>query len=71
MGIVSPYGAPRPITNVCSANGRQMLCRAILPLFSADCAVHHHGLYEMDCCDAARRAAFLNEVERYYGEEFL
>ena len=23
------------------------------------------------CCDAERRAAFLNEVERYYGEEFL
>ena len=43
MGIVSTYGAPRHITNVCGDNGRQMLCRAILPLFSADCAVHHHG----------------------------
>jgi putative NADPH-quinone reductase len=71
MGIVSTYGAPRHITNACGDNGRQMLCRAILPLFSADCAVHHHGLYEMDCCDVERRAAFLNEVERYYGEEFL
>jgi len=71
MGIVSTYGAPRHITNVCGDNGRQMLCRAILPLFSADCAVHHHGLYEMDVQTAERRAAFLNEVERYYGEEFL
>ena len=67
MGIVSTYGAPRHITNACGDMSVQHAAAAILPLFSADCAVHHHGLYEMDCCDAERRAAFLNEVERYYG----
>ena len=71
MGIVSTYGSPRHITNLCGDNGRQMLCRSVAALFAAECAVHHHGLYELDSCDAARRGAYLGEVERYYREEFL
>lgn len=70
MGIVSTYGSPRHITKACGDNGKNMLCRAVLPLFAADCAVHHHGLYEMDSCDDPTRAAFLAKVERYYRDEF-
>ena len=70
MGIVSTYGSPRHITNTCGDNGRRMLCRAVLPLFAADCAVHHHGLYDMDRCTDATRVAFLAEIERYYRDQF-
>mmetsp|Transcript_18140 Transcript_18140/g.55812 ORF Transcript_18140/g.55812 Transcript_18140/m.55812 type:complete len:255 (-) Transcript_18140:66-830(-) len=70
MGIVSTYGAPRAVANACGDNGRNMLTRAILPLFAADCGVHFHGLYEMDTTDDETRAAFLSAVERYYEDEF-
>jgi NAD(P)H dehydrogenase (quinone) len=70
MGIVSTYGSPRHIANTCGDNGRNMLCRAVLPLFAIDCTVHYHGLYEMDSNQDVTRVAFLDRVERYYRNDF-
>lgn len=70
LGIVTTFGAPRHVAFLAGDNGTNMLCRAFLPLFAADCSVHYHGLYEMDTKQLPERSAFLSAVYDYYRLRF-
>lgn len=59
---ISTYGASRPIVALAGDNGRNMISTAIMPIFSKDCTIRWHGLYNMDFQTDERRAEFLQEV---------
>ena len=59
---VSTYGAPMSALMLGGDNGRNMIARAILPIFHKDCTIRWHGLYNMDFQSEANRATFLEEI---------
>merc|ERR1712183_984457 len=58
---ISTYGASRPIVTLAGDNGRRMISTAILPIFSNDCTIKWHGLYDMDFQTDENRKSFLGE----------
>eukprot|EP00457_Paulinella_chromatophora_P015375 gb/GEZN01015978.1/.p1 GENE.gb/GEZN01015978.1/~~gb/GEZN01015978.1/.p1 ORF type:complete len:256 (+),score=30.90 gb/GEZN01015978.1/:21-788(+) len=66
VGIVSTFGAPRPIVSVAGDNGRNLVSRALLPLFNPYCTLLHLGLYDMDHTNSQEREKFLKEVEESF-----
>ena len=60
---VSTYGAPQSALLLGGDNGRNMISRAILPIFHEDCTIRWLGLYNMDFQTEATRSAFLEEVK--------
>lgn len=60
---VSTYGAPQSALLLGGDNGRNMIARAILPIFHEDCTIRWHGLYNMDFQTEATRSAFLEEIK--------
>jgi len=60
---VSTYGASQPILTLAGDNGRRMISTAIMPIFSPDCTIRWHGLYDMDFQTDEGRRKFLDEVK--------
>jgi putative NADPH-quinone reductase len=60
---ISTYGASRPIVTLAGDNGRNMISTAIMPIFSKDCTIRWHGLYNMDFQTNEGRSEFLDEVK--------
>mmetsp|Transcript_1198 Transcript_1198/g.2400 ORF Transcript_1198/g.2400 Transcript_1198/m.2400 type:complete len:118 (-) Transcript_1198:54-407(-) len=69
LGVVTTYGSPSYITLAAGDNGRNMITRAILPLFSDQCTIRWLGLYDMDKQTQYSREHFLNYVESSF-EQF-
>lgn len=65
---ISTYGASRPIVTLAGDNGRNMISTAIMPIFSTDCTIKWHGLYNMDFQTDENRHNFLNEVKEIVKE---
>ena len=68
MGI-STYGAPRSALLLGGDNGRNMIARAIMPIFSPDCTIRWHGLYDMDFQTLDNRKAFLEGIKASIQED--
>ena len=66
---ISTYGASRPIVTLAGDNGRNMISTAIMPIFSKDCTIRWHGLYDMDFQTDEGRSRFLQEVETMVKEQ--
>jgi putative NADPH-quinone reductase len=60
---VSTYGASRSTLLLAGDNGRNMINKAILPLFHEDCTIRWHGLYDMDFQNEENRKRFLKEIK--------
>jgi putative NADPH-quinone reductase len=60
---ISTYGASRSALLLGGDNGRNMISTAIRPIFSPDCTVRWHGLYDMDFQTDDSRASFLEEIK--------
>jgi NAD(P)H dehydrogenase (quinone) len=60
---VSTYGASRSTLLLAGDNGRNMINKAILPIFHKDCTIHWHGLYDMDFQSEENRTTFLEEIK--------
>jgi len=60
---VSTYGASRSALLLAGDNGRNMISTAIMPIFSPDCTIRWHGLYDMDFQNEIGRNAFLEELK--------
>mmetsp|Transcript_19107 Transcript_19107/g.47505 ORF Transcript_19107/g.47505 Transcript_19107/m.47505 type:complete len:243 (-) Transcript_19107:2961-3689(-) len=60
---VSTYGAPLPAVVLGGDNGRNMIARAIMPLFHEDCTIRWHGLYNIDSTNDLTRTAFLEKIQ--------
>lgn len=61
---ISTYGAPRSALLLAGDNGRNMISNAIVPIFSPDCTICWHGLYEMDFQTNQTRKEFLEEIKK-------
>jgi len=68
VGVVTTYGAPKHIAIFAGDNGRQMISRAIRPLFAKDCPMVWMGLYNLHFKTYEERKAFLGEVENRFRE---
>ena len=60
---VSTYGASRSTLLLAGDNGRNMINKAILPIFHEDCTIRWHGLYDMDFQSEENRKTFLEEIK--------
>mmetsp|Transcript_3587 Transcript_3587/g.3773 ORF Transcript_3587/g.3773 Transcript_3587/m.3773 type:complete len:248 (+) Transcript_3587:369-1112(+) len=60
---ISTYGCSQPVVTLAGDNGRRMISTAILPIFSVDCTIRWHGLYEIDSQTDEGRRIFLDEVK--------
>jgi putative NADPH-quinone reductase len=66
IGCVSTYGATRAITFAAGDNGRNMITRGILPLFSQKCTVLWLSLHDMDNQTEQGRNEFLRNVRTQF-----
>lgn len=60
---ISTYGAPMPAVVLGGDNGRNMISRAIMPIFNEDCTIRWHGLYDIDNQSEANRKTFLESIK--------
>eukprot|EP00466_Bigelowiella_natans_P018777 jgi/Bigna1/81165/fgenesh1_pg.78_\ len=66
IGVVTTYGAPKPVALLAGDNGRQMISRAFRPLFNNECPMVWMGLYNIHGTTLQERQSFLSNVENRF-----